>query len=374
MWDDSNAGLILGPSQVRGAFRLVPLLRERCRTDLRLGLVRQYGVAATVKVGTYCSYMPHAMIAEWTADGTPVATLGTQLKNHRNTSEFVGVFQRMAKRQEGNRLRFLPLHLAMEGFMAQHFGGPKMQWGYFSRRAVAEGFSPRCETSVPGHALLGFEEALRVFEIHHQQVGVLVFVAEALAAAFVTPHWEDYRLLHDSLLEDFFGDLLWQYAVNFPHENNFHFPLNDDAVRTLADLRHGMQAMRQEWAEFGQVAASGLSTQPHAVEQVYQAGPFRLERFVGNFDPAAENHIGERIVAEDETLQYLKTYRLSAAQTRRAFMIKQLADHDWNIDAIAAKLNTTPNQILLRYEQQGFGWLFHQHVMDAARAEARRKK
>jgi hypothetical protein len=132
--------------------------------------------------------------------------------------------------------------------------------------------------------------------------------------------------------------------------------------------------MRQEWAEFGQVAASGLSMQPHAVEQVYQAGPFRLERLVGNFDPAAENHIGERIVAEDGTLQYLKTYRLSAAQTRRAFMIKQLADHDWNIDAIAAKLNTTPNQILLRYEQQGYAWLFHQHVMDAARAEARRKK
>ncbi len=34
---------------------------------------------------------------------------------------------------------------------------------------------------MPGSALWGFDEALRVFEIHRNQVGVLVFVAEALS-------------------------------------------------------------------------------------------------------------------------------------------------------------------------------------------------
>ncbi len=149
--------------------------------------------------------------------------------------------------------------------------------------------------------------------------------------------------------------------------------MQDEQIRTLDDLRKGILIMRREWAEFGETAASGFALHPYAVQRVYQAGPFRLERFVGNFDPESENHIGERILADDGTLQYLKSYRLSASQTRRAFMIKQLADFDWNIEAIAAKYSTTPNQILLRYEQQGYGWLFHQHIMDAARAEARRK-
>ncbi|VTR98041.1 Uncharacterized protein OS=Anabaena variabilis (strain ATCC 29413 / PCC 7937) GN=Ava_0052 PE=4 SV=1 [Gemmata massiliana] len=369
-----SSDLILAPSQACGAFRLVPLLRKEHRTDLRLGLSKGSGFAVTLPKAVYTSYIPHALILEWGDGSAPVAPLGTQLKTVRSSSPVpTGVFHRMAKRLEGRRLRFLPLHLAMEGLLALHFGGPTVQWGYFSRRAISNGMSPQSESSVAGWALEGFDEALRVFEIHDGQVGVLVFVADALAAAFVAPHPDDYRALHDSLLQDFFGELIWQYAVMYPSLPPCAFPAAPELVRSLADLRDAVAVMRQEWAAFGRTAAAGLPDVPLKVEKVYEAGPFRLERFIGSLDPGDENHIGERIIAPDGSLQYLKTFRLSAAQTRRAYLLKQLADHDWNLESIAKKYGLNTNDVLLQYENNGYGWMFHQHVVDAARAYARRK-
>lgn len=366
--------LVLAPSQACGAFRLVPLLRKEHRTDLRLGLSKESGFAAVLPKAVYTSYIPHALVLEWGDGSAPVASLGAQLKTVRSKSAVTtGVFHRMAKRQDGRQLRFLPLHLALEGLLALHFGGPSVQWGYFSRRAISKGMSPKVESAVAGWELEGFDEALRVFEIHDGQVGVLVFVADALAAAFVTPHPDDYRMLHDSLLQDFFGELIWQYAVMYPSLPPCDFPARPESVRSLADLRDAMGEMRREWAEFGRTAAIGLLDVPVTAETVYEAGPFRLERFVGSLDPSDENHIGERIVAPDGSLQYLKTFRLSAAQTRRAYLLKQLADHDWSVESIAKKHGLTANDVLLQYESHGYGWLFHQHVVDAARAYARRK-
>jgi len=366
--------LILAPPQACGAFRLVPLLRANCRTDLRLGLSRESGFAVTLPDALYTSYIPHALILEWSDGPTQVASLGTQLKKMRTGSEVPrGVFHRMAKRLERRRLRFLPLHLAMEGLLALHFAGPQVQWGYFSGKAISQGMSPRSESSIAGWAIEGFEEALRVFEIHERQVGVLAFVADALSAAFVTPHPEDYRALHDSLLQDFFCDLIGHYAVMYPTLPPCEFPVQDEAIRSLGDLRNAVEVMRRDWADFGRTACSGLPETPLIVETVYDAGPFRLERFIGSLKPSEENHIGERILAADGSLQYLKTYRLSAAQTRRAYLLKQLADHDWSVESIAKSYNSTANDILLQYENNGYGWLFHQHVMDAARAYLRKK-
>lgn len=366
--------LILAPSQACGAFRLVPLLRKEHRTDLRLGLSKGAGFAARMSNAVYMSYIPHALILSWDDDSPPVATVGTQLKSVRTKSEVHGgVFHRMAKRHDGRQLRFLPLHLAMEGLLALHFGGPTIQWGYFSREAISKGMSPRIESSVAGWAIEGFEEALRVFEIHEGQVGVLVFVADALATAFVTPHPDDYRALHDTLLQDFFGELIWQYAVMYPSLPPCDFPARPDSIRSLADLRGAIDVMRQEWAAFGRAATIGLLDVPVTTEKVYEAGAFRLERFIGSLNPSDENHIGERIVAPDGSLQYLKTFRLSATQTRRAYLLKQLADHDWSVESIAKSRNLAASDILLQYERSGYGWLFHQHVIDAARAHVRKR-
>jgi hypothetical protein len=366
--------MILAPSQVCGAFRLVPLVRKHHRTDLRLGISKGAGSIVSQPKTVYTSYIPHGFVVEWNDGGLPLATVGAQLGKPKVKSEVPhGVFHRMAKRQEGSRLRFLPLHLAMEGLLAQHFGGPTVQWGYFSRQAMSKGFSPRGESSDSGWSIEGFADALRVFEIHENQVGVLVFVADALATAFVVPHPEDYRALHDSLLQDFFGELIWQYAVLYPQLPFADFPARPESITSLADLRAAVEVMREDWAEFGKMAAVGILDVPVTAETVYKLGNFRLERFIGSLNPNDENQIGERILAADGSVQYLKTYRLSASQTRRAYLLKQLADHDWNIDSIAKKYNLAAEDILLQYEHNGYGWLFHQHVLDAARAYLRKR-
>src|SRR5690606_35292178 len=160
--------------------------------------------------------------------------------------------RRMARKAGRNRLRFLPLQMALEGYLALHFGGPEIAWeewarravakgpsprceeaylgqegrgleealrvfeirpGQLARRAVAKGLSPRCEEVYLGLEVRGLEEALRVFEIHPGQCGVMVYVADALASAFVTPHPDDYRALHPTLIEDLFGELVYVYGL-----------------------------------------------------------------------------------------------------------------------------------------------------------------
>ena len=73
------------------------------------------------------------------------------------------------------------MHLAMEGFLALQFGGPDVAWSEYSQRALSFGLSPRREMAVPGEAIRGLNDALRFFEIHDDQVGALVFTADALA-------------------------------------------------------------------------------------------------------------------------------------------------------------------------------------------------
>jgi transcriptional regulator with GAF, ATPase, and Fis domain len=71
-------------------------------------------------------------------------------------------------------------------------------------------------------------------------------------------------------------------------------------------------------------------------------------------------------------LAYLKTFRLSAAQTRRGHLLASLARHDWNLDDTATALGTTREDLVTRMERAGFGLLLRQDVRDAVRAARRR--
>ena len=51
--------------------------------------------------------------------------------------------------------------------------------------------------------------------------------------------------------------------------------------------------------------------------------------------------MGEAIVRDNGRLEYLKTYRLSAAQTRRAYLLQLLAEADWHLDTAAEGLRVT---------------------------------
>ena len=181
------------------------------------------------------------------------------------------------------------------------------------------------------------------------------------------PHPDDYRALHRSLLEDFYGPLLVDYGLYYPELAPAHTAVDADSVRSLADLAAGVARMRREWADFAALLASGVLDREARAEDVYRLGPFRLERFVTHLRLHEENHIGERIVRADGTIEYLKTYRLSDAQTRRAYLLEQLHAHGFHLAATAAALRTSVPDLVRRVEAAGFGYLFKPDVLALAR-------
>jgi hypothetical protein len=370
-------GLRLAPSQVWGSIRLVPVLRDEVRGDLRFAR-RTYDddlAVVSLKGGLmepglkYLSYVPHGLVMSWDNKQAEVVS-GTQLHKPEGkalkVSPFtVRVMHRMARREDKNRLRLLPLHLAMEGFLAMHFGGPEVAWTEYSQQALSEGLDPRSEWSVPGWASTAFEEALRLFEIHEQQVGVLIFKTDMLLSACIVSHPEDYRALHRALLEDFYGELLLQYGF-LSNSAELWLSIDDRQVSSMAGLRDAVGRMRRDWADFQGFMAGGLFGTEISASTVYEAGPFHLERFVTSLVPSEENHLGECIVRADGTLEYLRTYRLSAAQTRRAYLLKQLADADWNVERAAIHLKTTKQDLVVRLHNAGFGYLLKASVLQEA--------
>lgn len=374
-------GLTALPSQVWGAIRLVPLVREEPITDLRLD-DRLYGEDfAAVELDrrtAYCSYIPHGFVANWTDDGTPAASYGTQLRRDPRGAAPPCVplrfHRRMARRVDKNRVRFLPLHLALEGYLALHFGGPEVAWEEWSHRAVARGLSPRVEQAYVGAEVEGLRDALRVFEIHPGQCGVMVYAADALASAFVVPHPDDYRALHPSLVLDLFGELIHHYTTLHAPVPEFRARIHDGAVGSLAELRAEAARHQREWAEFHDgTMAGGLLDESYTLQRVRTMGPFALSRFLPPFHRNTEQHIGETITHEDGRLAYLKTFRLSEAQVRRGHLLTLLAAHDWHLEATADAQGVTLDQLATRIEHAGFGALLRQDILDHYRAAARRR-
>jgi hypothetical protein len=378
----SMHGIRFAPSQVLGGVRLVPLIRESIRQDLRL-CQRVYDAdLALVEVDSrtdYLAYIPHGLVANWTTDGS--AVFGTQMgrvgagttKKARDAEPLgrwttaIGL-KKMVRREKGRQLRFLPLHVAMEGLLALHFGGPSIAWSEYSRDALRWGLSPRIETAYGGDSIVGLEDALRLFEIHENQVGVLVFVGESLASAFVVPHPKDYVQLHSTLLSDFYGELIWQYGIHAAETIILPEELCVEDINSIQDLRRELNSLRARWDALGRDMAPGLLNATYEASTAYRFTPFTLRRFMGDLNPKAENHIGETIYADDGELMYMKTYLLSAAQCRRAFLLKQLASNHWSLEQCSEALGCTKTDLILRLEKAGFGYLLHPHVLDAAHA------
>nr|BFE56927.1 hypothetical protein GCM10020063_014530 [Dactylosporangium thailandense] len=369
-------GLRTGPAQTWGAIRLVPLLRDEPITDLRLHARLHDDELSIVELGprsAYISYVPHAFVAEWTNDGGPAAAYGTQLFDPREAGlpRVAGLRfrRRMTRREDRNRLRFLPLHLALEGFLDLQFGGPPIAWQEWTREAVTRGLSPRAEESYRGASVRGLDDALRVFEIHPDQCGVVVYAADALVSVFVVPHPGDYRALHPSLLRDCYGELLYHYTQLYPAVPGFAQPLDATRVHSVADLRAELARADASWAAFHNevmFTAEAMTSTP-----VQRLGRFTLSRFLPPFQLDTDNHIGETITTADGAVAYLKTFRLSAAQARRGHLLSRLAAHDWSLERTAEALNTDRGGLVLRLDRAGFGYLLRPGILDAARAAAR---
>ncbi|SFF92730.1 hypothetical protein SAMN05216251_13912 [Actinacidiphila alni] len=391
------AGLETRPSQVWGGIRLVPLVRAEPLPGLRLHPRLYCDSVGVVTVGprtAYTSYIPHGFVADWGADSGdsgPAAAYGTQLRGgngesgggrgqgaggrtpdgrgraHRAPEPVASmplrIHRRMARREAKHRLRFLPLHLALEGYLSLHFGGPTIAWEEWSQRALRQGLSPRVEEAYVGTTVRGLGDALKVFEIHPGQCGVLVHAADALAAAFVVPHPEDYRALHATLVQDLYGELVHQYALLSAAVPDFVPRIDESRVRSTADLRAAVAAERRAWAEFHDgTMAAGLLDADYTSRKVYGMGGFTLSRFLPAFRPREENHIGEVITDADGAVAYLKTFRLSEAQIRRGHLLARLAAHDWRLAATAEEFGLTEAEFAARIEAAGFGTLLRHRV------------
>lgn len=97
-----------------------------------------------------------------------------------------------------------------------------------------------------------------------------------------------------------------------------------------------------------------------------------MQRFITDLSLKTENHIGEAILREDGQLEYLKTYRLSEAQTRRVYLLSQLAVNDWNLERTATQLGNTLEELVYRLEKAGFGYLLKTPVREKAAKQRRR--
>ena len=90
----------------------------------------------------YVAYVPHAFVAELDRrrQARPRRTAPSCASRPAGRSAGVALrfHRRMARREDRNRLRFLPLHLALEGYLALHFGGPRSPG-----RSGPSGRSPR---------------------------------------------------------------------------------------------------------------------------------------------------------------------------------------------------------------------------------------
>ncbi|MFG2720350.1 hypothetical protein ACGFW5_18940 [Streptomyces sp. NPDC048416] len=354
-------GLTAGPSQVWGGIRLVPLLRAEPVAGLRLHReVYASECCGVADVGLsdgarYTSYIPHGFVADWSGEGASAA-YGTSLGDAVPSRV---PLHRMAKRRPGDRLRFLPLHLALEGYLALHFGGPSMLWDTWSREAVRAGLSPRVESAYLGTEVPGLADALRVFEIHPGQCGVLVYAADALGAAFAVPHPEDYRALHATLLQDLFGELIHQYAQYGRPVEEFTARIDDRRVHTLTDLRAAARAQERAWREaHDTVMAAELYDTSYAFSRVYRMRGFDLWRFLPPFRRGGgAQHIGEAITDRKGRVAYLKTFRLSENQVRRGHLLQSLAAHDWHLGRCSEALGTTPEELTRRIRDAGFAGL-----------------
>ncbi len=368
-------GLSAAPGQVWGGIRLVPLIRDTVREDLRMQRV-DYGrsyKSVTVKghkdkpKESYTSYIPHGLIVSHgeQAGEAHVAwrtALGSRNASSKPDKNFrkANRLHRMVKRIDRHSVRMLPMHMAIEGFLALHFGGPDIAYEYYSKRSLRFGLTPRVEYGISGWAIPDLGNALSRFEMHPGQCGMLIYVADALASAFVVAHPDDYRRLHTSVLEDMYAELFWYYGLQYRGVQRFTLQIEEEGVEDLASLRQAYTTARDELARFeSEVMARDLIERDVHFEKLHGLGGFKLERFMTNFNDFTEevNHIGERIVRPDGELAYLKTFRLSQDHVRKARLLDLLARNHWSLPDAAHDAGYGAWRLKQEIIQTGFGYI-----------------
>lgn len=376
-------GLTARAAQCWRSVRLVPLVRTKAVPHLRIGRVAMKDELTITRLSAhtaqpdrelaFVSVVPHAFVVGWGEDAEAEVNQGVAFVRERDGHRFhsggcqIAVKLRMARRASDKSLRFVPQQLAVEGLLSLFFAGPEVATRDWSERLLRRGLDPRVERAISGRSMEHLADALRVFEILDEQCGMLLFFKDVLFGSFVAPTAEDYRAVHDSLVLDLFPAELLEYAAY--DAPVFKTSVDPQGVRTIADLRSALAAQERAWAEWYEHMASGL-IRDAMVRSVYSMDGYRLERFVTTLARKGEHHAGERIVARDGTLAYLKSYRVGVQQARRAYLLKQLGTQSWDLARAAADSRMTEGQFVDELTRAGFAWMLGPKVLDQIRRGA----
>jgi len=376
-------GLSVGPPQILGHIRIVPILRPSFKANpsqLRM-MIQNYnapfGVVDTGQAFYASTYMPHGLIATWD-DGKPVASYGASFAKAGNKKgarqgrkHKSQIFTRMAKQVDKSALRLLPRHMAMEGFLSMYFEGPEIAWSEYSRDVFSKGLSVRSETGLGRAYFSGIDAALKTFEIHNNQVGAVLFISDVMADVLVLSHPDDYKRLHKSLIADYFA-VEFLYLQDDPIAQQEWANLRD--ARDLADLEIAVEELQKDWSESQAWMTEDLIARDIKSTRIYSTNDFSLQTFITDYKASFENNfIGEIIVNKTGDVEYLKAFALSKAQTKRVYLLDQLAEHHWNIEATARAAGQDYDAFILRLEKAGFGYILKPHVIKEARRKAKSK-
>lgn len=348
-------GCRLEVAQTWGSIRMVAIVRDRVREDLRLASQSfpRHRVNSTYRKADFTSYMPQAFVVNWNRDGTGTATAETHLGEHGHLT-----FGKLWKRTGPSQLAFLPNALAIEGFMVRHFKGPDVAWLDYRREVRRGSLGYRAERMAPGWILKGLSEALSVFEFVPGQVGMALFVDEELSGCFLTPHPDDYARLHETLLTDQYADHLIHYGF-LRYAKNPELALHLPAVIDLDSLAVEFARVTSAERDMERYRLTEIEGRALDAQTVYRTGVFSLQRFVTRLGEA-DNFAGEAILRQDGTLEYLKLFRLSRGQTRRLRLLSTLAQHGWDFERAAPDLNLQTREDVARsFVEADLGYLLN---------------
>jgi hypothetical protein len=354
-------GLEPAPCQVWRTVRILPLIGAPVE-ELRLHPLCVKGHRTVHHEGrpegrrtVTTGFVPSGLVFAASADLAAVATeawmgeMGEALEGP--------VLLRLHAARDG-ALRILPQQVALEGLLSRHFGGTDTARAGWSTGFLREGLSPRSITLTEAIRLPGLAEALAHFELLPDQRGMMLFVGDCLMGAVVTPHPDDYRVVHASTVCDLLAPVFVDWSLRAPTVQAGAIRLDSEGISNLDTLEAALGAARRDWAmTVVEGLASRLIGRTVSFTPLRTLRGHRLGRFVTGFDPGSEEHLGELILSPGGRLGYLKILRLPPEEVRKAAFLESLAALDWDLVKVQESMGLDRGGLRRAFARQGLAWM-----------------
>jgi hypothetical protein len=267
----------------------------------------------------------------------------------------------------------LPLDLSTEGFLEYYFGSAPSAWESYASLIISKEITPAQEWAQAKEEHSNIDDCVRSFEIHQEQTGVLIFIKGELALALVVPSHDNYRRLHASILEDLCRGMFGFYG-RFPSTMTPPSLPNDKQLTNLDALRAAVKRNKANWSTFHSLLTGGVLDVPLQFSAMSSIGPFRYKRFGSELQHTRENLLGEAIHRDSGRLEFLITYKLTRAETRRTYLLSCFSRADWEPRAAAASMNISFDEFNDRMRRTGLAYLLDQKVINEMRKLAKLNK